>query len=152
MNLTANFTLDELIVSPTAVRHGIDNTPGEAEAENLRRLCELVLQPLRDLLARPIVVTSGYRCPELNRLVGGAKNSAHLHGLAADILVPGMTPREVCLALDASPIPFHKAIEEFGQWTHVAAPPKGIAARLELLTARRVGRAVTYTYGLEEAA
>lgn len=80
-----NFSIDELTRSDTALRLGIDNTPDENVKANLKRLILDVLQPLRDELKEPIIVNSGYRSPELNKAVGGAKTSQHLTGEAADI-------------------------------------------------------------------
>ncbi len=79
------FTLSELLKSDTALKHNLWNgAPKEAE-ENLKALVEDVLDPLREAYGRPIRVTSGYRCPQLNRLVGGSPNSQHMRGEAADI-------------------------------------------------------------------
>ena len=80
------FTLDELIHSDTADRLCIDNTPDDDAIDNLDRLVTRVLDKLRDGWGRPIIVTSGYRCKELNAAVGGARNSQHLRGRAADII------------------------------------------------------------------
>ena len=92
MKLTTNFTLEELCRSATAERHGVRNWPsaGDEECrvrENLRSLCIDVLQPLREHVDGPIVVNSGYRSKEVNRLVGGVKNSQHLTGEAADLRI-----------------------------------------------------------------
>jgi len=79
------FTISELLKSDTAMKHNLWNgAPKEAE-ENLKALVEDVLDPLREAYGRPIRVTSGYRCPQLNRLVGGSPNSQHMRGEAADI-------------------------------------------------------------------
>ena len=79
------FTLSELLKSDTALKHNLWNgAPKEAE-ENLKALIEDVLDPLREAYGRPIRVTSGYRCPRLNRLIGGSPNSQHMRGEAADI-------------------------------------------------------------------
>ena len=95
-HLSPHFTVGEFFRSGTAIRLGIDNNPdahpGEgistAEAlENLRALCTEVLEPLRRRVGR-VIVTSGYRCQELNKAVGGVWNSQHLKGEAADIFVP----------------------------------------------------------------
>lgn len=95
-HLSPHFTVDEFFRSGTAIRLGIDNNPdahpGEgistAEVvENLRALCTEVLEPLRRRVGR-VIVTSGYRCKELNKAVGGVWNSQHLKGEAADIFVP----------------------------------------------------------------
>ena len=80
-----HFTISELLHSATALKHKLWNgAPKEAE-ENLRALVDEVLDPLREAYGRPIRVTSGYRCPKLNRLVGGSPNSQHMRGEAADI-------------------------------------------------------------------
>jgi len=79
------FTLDELIRSDTAIRKGIDNTPSWEVVENLKRLA-IFLDELRKAWGSGIRVTSGYRCPRLNSLVGGVSNSAHLTGNAVDIV------------------------------------------------------------------
>ena len=80
-----HFTISELLKSDTALKHKLWNgAPKEAE-ENLRALVDEVLDPLREAYGRPIRVTSGYRCPKLNRLVGGSPNSQHMRGEAADI-------------------------------------------------------------------
>lgn len=85
MQLTTNFTLEELIHSDTANAKGIDNTPTKEIEENLKYLAEKALQPIRDKWGKPLTVNSGYRCKELNKAVGGVSNSSHLTGLAADI-------------------------------------------------------------------
>ena len=92
MKLSKNFTMEELCRSATAERHGIKNWPeaGDEEhrvRENLRYLCFDVLQPLREFVGGPIVVNSGYRTKEVNRLVGGVMNSQHLTGEAADLRI-----------------------------------------------------------------
>ena len=80
------FTFDELIHSDTADRLGIDNTPTSEAVSNINDLVTNVLDKLRDGWGGPIIVTSGYRCKELNAAVGGARNSQHLKGQAADIV------------------------------------------------------------------
>lgn len=85
MKLSKNFTLEELIHSSTANAKGIRNYPSPMEIENLRRLCVEVLQPIRDRYGKPIYINSGYRNPQLNRLVGGSQSSQHCRGQAADI-------------------------------------------------------------------
>ena len=88
MQLSKNFTLEECIGSRTADRMGIDNVPKDEKViENLRNLCLEVLQPLRDYVGAPILINSGYRCPELNVAVGGVKNSQHCRGEACDIRI-----------------------------------------------------------------
>ena len=86
--LTTNFSLHELTKSETALRLDIDNTPGEAETESLRLLCEKVLQPVRDHFGKGVKVNSGFRSLAVNAAAGGvqgAKPSDHTRGMAADI-------------------------------------------------------------------
>ena len=89
--LSQNFSLEELIASTTAKSKGIDNTPTPEVKANLERLCKEVLQPIRDKYGRAITITSGYRCPKLNSLIGGVKTSQHVLGQAADIKCTGTT-------------------------------------------------------------
>lgn len=79
------FTIRELTKSDTAKRHGIANNPSKEEEKNLVALVDNILDPLREAYGKPIIVTSGYRCEELNRLVGGSKTSQHRVGMAVDI-------------------------------------------------------------------
>ena len=92
MKLSKNFTYEELCHSGVAERKGLRNRPKTKEEErvvieNLKALCMEVLQPLRDYLEKPVVISSGYRSEEVNRMVGGVKGSQHLKGEAADIHV-----------------------------------------------------------------
>ncbi|MDL2224040.1 D-Ala-D-Ala carboxypeptidase family metallohydrolase [Bacteroidales bacterium OttesenSCG-928-M06] len=86
MNLTKNFTLTEMTSSVTAQRRGILNVPNVRQTENLRILCERLLQPLRDAYGKPLFISSGYRCRELNEAVKGSPSSDHMQGRAADIV------------------------------------------------------------------
>ena len=85
MNLTKNFTLDEMVRSTTAIQKKIDNTPSNEVIANLKFLCEQVLQPIRDITGRPLRVNSGYRSEALNNAVNGSKTSDHRFGYAADV-------------------------------------------------------------------
>lgn len=89
--LTPHFRLSEFSRSQTADSHGIDNSVPEELIPSLRNLCEQVLEPLREHFNKPVVISSGYRCPNLNRLVGGVPNSQHQKGEAADIHIPSST-------------------------------------------------------------
>lgn len=85
IKLTKNFTLDEMCRSRDARKLQIKNVPSPKEVARLKTLCEKVLQPLRDFMGEPIIINSGYRCPALNRAVGGVNSSQHVKGEAADI-------------------------------------------------------------------
>ena len=89
MQLTEHFTLEEFTTSSTAKARVIDNSvSSQRVAENLRNLCEQVLEPLRSYANQPITISSGYRCKALNKVVGGARNSQHMTGEAVDIHIP----------------------------------------------------------------
>lgn len=90
MKLTEHFTLAEFVRSETADRKHIDNTPTHEVIDNLRALCRDVLEPARVAFGAPIYITSGYRCPALNKAVGGKPTSQHLRGEAADLQVRGV--------------------------------------------------------------
>lgn len=121
--LTKNFDLSEFIISPTAERRGIDNRPDSLTVLNLRYLCLAVLQPLRDHLGVPIVITSGFRCPELNTVVGGDEKSQHLCGEAADIIIPSLNIENVFDWMKENLIYDQLILEtknQFNQWIHVS--------------------------------
>jgi zinc D-Ala-D-Ala carboxypeptidase len=134
MYLSEHFTLAEMTVSETAARLGIDNTPDAQTLANLRRLCAF-LEQIRRLVDKPVLVSSGYRCLQLNEVIGGSLQSAHTDGLAADINVPGLTPRELARGVADSPLMFDQLILEFDQWVHVglSLTPE----RRQLLTIRK---------------
>ena len=90
MKLTEHFTLSEFVRSETADRNHIDNTPTQEVVDNLRAVCRNVLEPARVAFCAPIYITSGYRCQELNKSVGGKPTSQHLRGEAADLQVRGV--------------------------------------------------------------
>lgn len=95
MKLTENFTISELIYSYTAQVNKIDNRPSVQVIENLKALCENILQPLRDHFACHIIITSGFRSPKLNKKIGGVANSQHIEGKAADFIIPAVDLKTV---------------------------------------------------------
>lgn len=123
MNLSPNFVLAEFIISQEAERRGIDNTPTPEIITHLTALCVAILEPLRQALG-PVRVSSGYRSPALNAAIGGAKDSQHMTGHAADISVNGRTLDEVYNWLYDN-APFDQVIREFppGGWVHVSHDP-----------------------------
>ena len=146
MQLSEHFELAEFLVSETAARRGIANEPTPEINENLRRLCQLVLEPLRVKLARPVVITSGYRSPALNRAIGGSPTSHHMQGRAADLIVPGITPLAVCQAASQLKLPCVQIIHEFGRWTHLSVAISN--ERTQLLTAKLSQGKTVYEPGL----
>lgn len=148
MMLSSHFSLAEMIASDTALRHGINNAPGPHEIDNLKRLCALVLEPLRAAIGQPIRITSGYRSSLLNTLVGGSRTSDHCSGRAADIQVPGTSPLSLARAIESLDLPVQQVIHEFGAWVHVSIPPAGDVPRREYLTAVKVAKKTQYLKGL----
>ncbi len=134
-NLTPHFTLEELTRSDVALRKGIPNAPNAAQIANLERLAETLLEPLRWALGVPLKVNSGYRCPDLNAAVGGATNSAHMDGRAADLVPVDMPLLEAFKEIVRSGLPFDQLIIECGAWLHVAVAREGEQPRQEALTA-----------------
>ena len=114
MNLSPHFTLEEMLHSDTAEKKKIENRINAAEVENLVRLCQKVLEPLRAHFGVPIKINSAFRCKALNAAVGGAVNSYHTKGRAVDIpMRPGW------LAYIRDHLPHTELINE-GSWIHVA--------------------------------
>lgn len=119
------FTIKELSESSTAKSLGIDNTPTPEAEANLTALVEAVLDPLRERYGHPIYVNSGYRCPRLNKAVGGAKTSQHMTGEAADIYVADAKGRAELFSILYSLLPYDQLIWERGDdeapaWIHVS--------------------------------
>lgn len=123
------FTIEELIKSSTARRKGIPNLPNGEQKENLIALVDNVLDPLRKLWGKPIIVTSGFRCAKLNRAVGGVAKSQHMKGQAADIRTVENTTMENKRLFDVamrSGLPFDQLIDEYGyNWIHISFNTKG---------------------------
>lgn len=94
--LSKHFSLQEMINSGTASRLGLDNTPNEEQIENLKALCENILEPLREYYeSRPIMITSGFRSPQLSKAIASSENSQHCKGEAVDFEIPGFDNRQV---------------------------------------------------------
>jgi len=152
MNLTANFTLSEMVKSDTALRHDMDNTPGEAEIANLKTLCEKVLQPVRDHFQTGVKVNSGFRHPEVNAKVGGSKTSDHCKGQAADIEIPGIANADLAVWIMDN-LEYTQLILEFytpgvpdSGWVHVSYDPANL--KKQNLTATKQGGKTVYLNGL----
>ena len=122
MNLSPHFTLEELTHSDAAARNGWDNTPGENEKANLTRLAALLEQVKTAVGNKPVMINSAFRSKQVNDAVGSKDTSQHRIGCAADLRVPGMTPREVVLACIGAGLPFDQIILEFDAWTHISVP------------------------------
>jgi hypothetical protein len=153
MNLSANFSLKELTKSDTATRLGIDNTPDEEALDNLKTLCDKVLQPVRDHFGKSVTVNSGYRSPESNAAVGGSKTSDHCKGMAADIEIAGVANAELAQWIMDN-LDYTQLILEFytqgipdSGWVHVSYDPKNL--KKQELTAVKVAGKTQYLQGLQ---
>ena len=152
MNLSANFTLKELTKSDTATRLGLDNTPDDEALENLKVLCEMVLQPVREHFGKSVTVNSGYRSPESNAAVGGSKTSDHCKGQACDLEIDGVSNPDLAQWIMDN-LDYTQLILEFytqgvpdSGWVHVSYDPNNL--KKQELTAVKVAGKTTYLQGL----
>lgn len=138
MQLTEHFTLEEFVRSDKARILGIVNAPSPTIVANLRRLARFDELVRLELGGAPMTISSGYRCPALNRAVGGARNSAHLDGLANDFIAPAFgTPLEICRKLNDSYLEFDQLIyERAGSvvWVHLGIAVEGVKPHRQVLT------------------
>ena len=138
------FTIKELVKSTTAIKRHIDNTPSKEIERSLTALVEKVLDPLREAYGKPIIVTSGYRCPRLNAIVGSTPSSQHVKGEAADIKSVQDTPEENKKLFDLIvklKLPFDQLINEHNyDWVHVSFGARH--RRQKLKAVRKNGKTV----------
>ena len=124
MKLTENFSLNELTKSQTAERKGIDNTPSAEHQDNLKSLCEMVLQPIRDHFGQVVSISSGYRSPELCVAIGSSTKSQHARGEAADFEIFGVSNKELAdyinenLTYDQLILEYWKESDPNSGWVH----------------------------------
>lgn len=152
MNLSPNFTLQELTKSETALRHNLPNDPTPEVVANLTVLCEKVLQPVREHYGKGVKVNSGYRAPEVNAAVGGSKTSDHCKGQAADIEIPGVPNHELAEWIEKN-LSFTQLILEFytrgipdSGWVHVSYDPANL--KKQSMTAVKENGKTVYLSGL----
>jgi hypothetical protein len=153
MNLSKNFTLNELTKSETATRLDIDNTPNDEQIESLRLLCENILQPVRDHFGKPVKITSGFRCPAVNQATGGSATSDHCKGQAVDFEIDGLPNPDVAQWIMDN-LDYTQLILEFytqGQpnsgWIHCSFDPSNL--KNQELTAVKVAGKTQYLQGLQ---
>lgn len=152
MNLTKNFSLNELTQSETALRKGLNNVPTQAIIDSLQTLAVNVLQPIRDHYGKGVKVSSGYRSPEVNAAVGGSKVSDHCKGQAADIEIPGLPNMELATYIKDN-LKFTQLILEFytpgvvdSGWVHVSYNPDNL--KCQVMTAIMKDGKTVYLPGL----
>ena len=126
MKLSANFQLSELVKSQTATRKGIPNNPSPAHIDNLKALCVNVLQPIRSHFDSPVLISSGYRSPELCIAIGSKISSQHAEGKAADLEVVGVDNQVLAtwikenLEYDQLILEFYNEGEPDSGWVHIS--------------------------------
>jgi hypothetical protein len=149
MNLSKSFTLNELTKSQEATRLGIDNTPNEEHIENLKILCEKILQPIRDFYGMPVSVSSGYRSAALCEAVGSSSKSQHTKGQAADFEIFGVANKDLAdfvvknLDYDQCILEFWNENEPNSGWVHCSFNVSG--NRKQFLKAEKLNGRVVYT-------
>jgi len=131
MKLSPHFTSDEFTRSQTAARWGIDNTPNETVLSNLYKTAAM-MEEVRRVCGQPIAISSGYRCPELNRKIGGAMNSQHITGQAVDFTARGLTIDETMQLIISSNIDYNQLIAEYDSWVHISWSDKPRRETLEI--------------------
>ena len=150
MNLSNNFTLNELTKSQTATRKGINNEPATEHVENLIHLAKTILQPVREHFGKPVMISSGYRSPELCEAIGSSAKSQHAKGEAADFEIPGIDNKELATWIVAN-TEFDQLILEFyiendpnSGWVHcsVKTPPE--EGRKQILQAKKIEGKTVY--------
>ena len=136
--LSKNFSLYEFLHSQAASRFKVTEQfePPQEVVNNLTNLCREVIQPLRSAVDTPLTVSSGYRCPKVNGLVGGQAKSQHLTGQAVDLICPGKGNAYLFNKIIELKLPFDQLIWEFGtdkepDWVHVSFGPRN---RKQILT------------------
>ena len=150
MQLSKNFSLVELTKSQTAERKGISNDPSPDHLENLRLLCERVLQPVRDHFNHVVTVSSGYRSPALSQAIGSSPESQHCKGMAADFEIYGTPNNEIFnwigqnLRYDQMRLEFWNPDEPNSGWVHVSYKKEINSNRKEYLMAIKTDGKISY--------
>ena len=149
MNLSKSFTLNELTKSQEATRLGIDNIPNEEQIQNLKILCENILQPIRDFYGMPVSVSSGYRSIALCEAIGSSAKSQHTKGQAADFEIFGVANKDVAEFIVKN-IEYDQCILEFWNendpnsgWVHCSYSANG--NRKQYLKAEKLNGRIVYT-------
>lgn len=151
MQLSKNFTLEEMIVSPTAQRLGLSNTPTPAHVENMKYCCEKILEPVRSHFGKPITINSSYRSPAVNKAVGGSSTSQHVNGQAIDFEIQGIDNKKVADWI-ADNLEFDQVILEFyiqgdnnSGWVHASIKREGGNRKQKLIATKSKATGTVYT-------
>jgi putative chitinase len=151
MQLTEHFTLAEMIVSPTAKRLGLSNTPTAEHIENMRYCCEKILEPVRAHFGKPVQINSSYRAPLVNKAVGGSKTSQHVNGQAIDFEVPGVDNKVVAdwvadnLEFDQVILEFYTKGDKNSGWVHASIKKSGGNRKVRMIASKSKAGGTVYT-------
>jgi zinc D-Ala-D-Ala carboxypeptidase len=130
MKLSQHFSYQEFIKSQTAARKGIKNEPDDTQLYNMKMVCMNILEPIRTTFERPVIITSGFRSPELCVAIGSSTNSQHAKGEAADFEIPGVSNKEVAdwihenLPNDQLILEFFDGKDPNSGWIHCSHKPE----------------------------
>ena len=115
-----NFKISEFLKSDTAAKNNINNIPDFNSLDNILDLIINCMQPIRNLFNLPVIITSGFRCQKLNKIVRGSANSQHLVGCAADFKIKSLTPDKIIQKIKNSNIEYDQLINEYDKWVHIS--------------------------------
>lgn len=115
-----NFKISELIHSDKAIEHKINNMPDINSLDCMLDLIYYVLQPIRNKIKKPMIITSGFRCKEVNEKVGSSDKSQHMKGQAVDFVIKGMTPEQIIDIIIKNNIEYDQLINEYDKWVHIS--------------------------------
>jgi len=145
VNLTPHFKYEEMTYSREGAKYNLENRPDTNQIANLLELC-LCLEDIRSLINKPITITSGFRSPKVNALVGGSSKSQHVRGQAADFTCWSYgDPHKIISRIESAGVVFDQLINEFDQWVHLSI---SASPRQEVLTAKHKNGKVVYEKGL----
>lgn len=151
MKLTENFSLSEMIVSPTAKRLGLSNTPTPEHIENMRYCCEKILEPVRAHFGKSVQINSSYRAPPVNKAVGGSKTSQHVNGQAIDFEIPGIDNKAVAdwigdnLEFDQVILEFYTKGDKNSGWVHASIKKAGGNRKMRMIASKSKAGGTVYT-------
>jgi putative chitinase len=151
MKLTEHFSLAEMIVSPTAKRLGLSNTPTPEHIENMRYCCEKILEPVRNHFGKPVTINSSYRAPLVNKAVGGSKTSQHVNGQAIDFEIPGIDNKVVAdwigdnLEFDQVILEFYTKGDKNSGWVHASIKKGGGNRKMRMIASKSKAGGTVYT-------
>ena len=151
MKLTENFSLSEMIVSPTAKGLGLSNTPTPEHIENMRYCCEKILEPVRAHFGKSVQINSSYRAPLVNKAVGGSKTSQHVNGQAIDFEIPGIDNKVVAdwigdnLEFDQVILEFYTKGDKNSGWVHASIKKGGGNRKMRMIATKSKAGGTVYT-------